>query len=66
MLFVCFQESADKTSSACQRRVTHSLKNQSTKQNLMVYLSEAMQDPVSNAAQNQPDDIPIGGHDIFC
>nr|XP_022298203.1 general transcription factor 3C polypeptide 1-like [Crassostrea virginica] len=39
------QESADKTSSACQRRVTHSLKNQSTKQNLMVYLSEAMQDP---------------------
>lgn len=48
------QESVDKTSSACQRRVTHSLKNPSTKQNLLIYLSEAMQDPyVKEFSQKQ-------------
>ncbi|KAJ8301386.1 hypothetical protein KUTeg_020373, partial [Tegillarca granosa] len=38
------QESVDKTSHACQRRVSFSLKNSITRNNLSMFLSEVMQD----------------------
>ncbi|XP_063446965.1 general transcription factor 3C polypeptide 1-like [Mytilus trossulus] len=46
------EESVDKSSLACQRRVAHSLKNPIVKQNLSIFYAESIQDPKVKSYMN--------------